>query len=99
VASSVVIVFGWGYLKGYGSAEQAYQKEMNKALARQMETMLAQKELEIQLALEGEAEKYDIIKKINEVPEPTDKCSLEPNSLQWFDDILRAARTDSTSTD
>ena len=91
--AAVGIVFGLGYLKGYNKAEQTGLKVMNKALAEQLVEVLAQKELELRLAVQAEAKKHDIAKKISMVPKPASSCVLEPECLRWYDNILRAATT------
>jgi hypothetical protein len=95
----VSIVFGWGYFKGYGSASEKSAIALNKALAEQLVEVLAQKELELRLAVRAEAKKHAIAKKISQVPKPTASCELKPVCLQWYDNILRASTTDRREPD
>ena len=97
--ASVGIVFGWGYMKGYGSAEETYFVEMNRALANQMKDLLTQKELEIKLVLRAEQRKHNVSKKIAAVPKPANSCDMSDECLRWYDDILRASSSDRPGTD
>jgi hypothetical protein len=84
------VVYGWGYLKGYNSAEETYLAEMNRALAEQFETLAAQKELEKKLALEALEAKYELQTQINKVERPDGQCHLSTDCVLWFNDVLRA---------
>jgi hypothetical protein len=94
-AAAVTAVFGYGYMKGYNKAEVSYQKSMNEALKSQYARMLTQSETERKLALKAQRLTHEIQKNVGLIPTPTDGCDLSPNSLQWYDDILRAASPDS----
>lgn len=85
------VVYGWGYLKGYGTAEQQYQQEMNRALQAQYDRLIQQAEVERKLALEQLEKKYAIQQKVSDVRPSRDSCDLPPDCLRWYDDILRAA--------
>jgi hypothetical protein len=97
--STVLIVFGWGYMKGYNSAEATYQRSMNKALQEQYEQMMAQSQREKALALKALEKKYALRKKISAVPKPVDSCELPTSCLQWYDDIVRAAAPSGSGAD
>lgn len=91
----VTAVYGWGYLKGYNKAETVYLAEMNEALTRQMKTLLARKERELQIALETERERNAVTRRVQEVARPAgNSCELAPECVRWFDDVLRSARPD-----
>lgn len=98
-ASIALIVFGWGYMKGFDSAEDKYQKAMNKALKEQYEKMVAQADQERKIALDTQRRKYAIKDRVSQVPAPSSSCQLKPECLQWFDDILRAANADTAGAD
>lgn len=99
VASIALTVFGWGYMKGYDKAETVYLEQMNKALEQQMKQLLAQKQLEIRLALRSEARKHDVARKAAVIKKPSVSCDLPPACVQWYDNILRATATDRPSPD
>jgi len=99
VVTFALSVFGYGYLKGYDKAETVYLEQMNKALEQQMKRLLAQKELEIKLALRSAQRKYNVAKEIASVPQPAVSCDMPPACVQWFDAILRASSSDRPSPD
>ena len=72
---------------------------MNKALAVQHAQMIAQSQLEKELAIDALEKKYAIRQKINDVPRPADSCDLPASCLQWYDNILRAAATNGEGAD
>lgn len=92
-------VFGWGYMKGYNKAEATYLQEMNRALEAQMKRILKQKRRELHLAVEAEAKKHEISRRVQEVKSPTVSCDLPAPCLQWYDDILRAAAPNRPESD
>ena len=98
-ASIALTVFGWGYMKGYDKAEVKYQKSMARALKVQHAQMIAQSQLEKELALDALEKKYAIRKKITKVPKPTVSCDLPAPCLHWYDNILRAAASNGPGTD
>ena len=93
------LVLGWSYGKGYDAAEDVYLKAMNKALKEQHAAMIVQSQVERELAIDAMEKKYAIRQKISDVPEPIDSCSLSPECLHWFDNILRAAITSGEGAD
>jgi hypothetical protein len=97
--TAVTAVFGYGYMKGYNSAEVSYQEAMNEALKSQYARMLTQSETERKLALKAQRRKYEIRSNVNSVSTPSTDCTLPYECVQWYDDILRAADSHSEGTD
>lgn len=92
-------VFGWGYSKGYASAEGIYQTQMQMALEDQQKTLLARAEREQKLALKNLEAKYVVTRRVEAVPTPSrELCDIPPECVQWFDDVLEATGTPPTDS-
>lgn len=99
--STVLIVYGWGYIKGSHAAELRMTEQMNKALASQLklERETARKDL---LAVTISMNRVGEIKRrVEDIERPiTVPCpDLGADWLRAFNDGLRAANTDTGTTD
>lgn len=100
LALSVVIgAFGWGWSKGYDTAETRHQAQLSAALESQLEQERKRSARELELAVKTERAKHEAQRKINAVPRPAVSCDLPAECVQWYDDILQAAGADIDGTD
>jgi hypothetical protein len=97
VASTVLIVFGWGYLKGYNSAERTYQGLMNEALANQLARLSEVHQKDMATAVRKQSKVSNVKMRIKDVVR-TD-CSLSTECLRAFNDGVRATGTNPKGID
>lgn len=93
----VASVFGWGYLKGYNSAEQTYQQAMNKALADQLERLTTIYTRDLATATKKQERVTNVKWRIKDVFRPN--CELSPECLRAFNDGVRATGTNPIGVD
>lgn len=82
-------VFGYGYMKGYGSAEKTYQEAMNKALADQLERLTTIHAKDMATAARQQTRVNNVRLRIKDVERPD--CVLSPECLRAFNDGVRAS--------
>jgi len=95
--SAVLIVFGWGYMKGYNSAEKTYQEAMNKALANQLARLTELHAKDMAAAIKQQTRVNNVRMRIKDVERPD--CVLTPECLRAFNDGVRATGTNPEGTD
>lgn len=95
--SIALTVFGWGYMKGYGSAERTYQEAMTKALANQLARLTAIHSKDMATAIKKQTRVGNVRMRIKDVHRPP--CSLSPECLRAFNDGVRASGTNPTGVD
>ena len=94
VVGLVGAAIGWGWLRGYESAEENYLQQLNTSLASQIRRERARSEMELKLVIKNEREKNEAQERIDAVSNPAVSCALPTECVQWYDDILRAGQGD-----
>ena len=95
--SSALIVFGWGYMKGYNSAEKTYQEAMNEALSDQLKRLTTIHAKDMATASKKQERVNNVRIRIKDVARP--KCELSPECLRAFNDGVRASGANPTGVD
>ena len=93
----VTIVFGWGYLKGYNSAEVKYTQAMNKALTEQLARLTTIHTKDLATATKKQEVVNNVKWRIRDVFRPD--CSISPECLRAFNDGVRASGTNTDGVD
>ena len=99
--SAVSIAFGWGYLKGSHTAEERMQKEMNKALASQLETMQQAHRSDLVALSHRFTREQEVMRSVRNITRPS-SVECERIGAEWvraYDDAVLAAHTDTPRTD
>lgn len=92
-----LVVFGWGYLKGYDSAEDKYLKEMNEALEAQKKRLIEIHQKDMANALKKQTRVSNVRSRIQDVHRP--ECHLTPECLRAFNDGVLATGTNPPRVD
>jgi len=84
-----VVVFGWGYMRGYDTAEDKYLVEMNKAMKAQYEQLAKKWQTRMTLAVREAERTHNVRRRISEIRVP-DACIIPDACLHAFNDGVLA---------
>lgn len=92
IPAVVAALFGWGYLKGYNTAEASVQARIDSALLRQREEMIALQAKDLATVVRAEIHKSEVNRRVDEIQRPTVSTGdLGPDWLRAYTDGVRAA--------
>ena len=97
VVVTVTGVFGYGYMKGYNSAEKTYQEAMNEALAEQLKRLTTIHAKDMATAAKQQMRVSNVKMRIKDVARPD--CVLTPECLRAFNDGVRATGVSAEGVD
>ena len=86
---AVAIVFGWGYMKGYDTAEDKYLTEMNKAMKAQYVQLQKKWQTRMTLAVREAERTHNVRRRISEIRVPI-ACVIPDACLHAFNDGVLA---------
>lgn len=92
VVLTALTVFGWGYMKGYGTAETEYLAEMNRAMQAQYEQLEKKWQTQMNLAVREAERSQNVRRRISEIRIPV-TCVIPDACLHAFNDAVLATGT------
>lgn len=98
-AALVTIVFGYGYMKGYNSAEEKYLVEINRAMKAQFDQLKAVHEKDLRAVLGEASRSQDVRQRIAEIRSLFTECRLPAECVRAFNDGVRATGTSPQGAD
>ena len=90
--STVLTVFGWGFIKGYNKAENEYLIKMNRAMQAQYERLELEWKTRITLALREAERSNNVRRRMSEIRIPIN-CVIPDHCVRAFNDAVLAAGT------
>ena len=96
--AGMVIVFGAGYLKGYGTADAKAQRQLAQALEEQQERLLSMADSDRRAAIAQVKREQKTRTVFRDIKVPVDADCDSPEWLQSYNAAVRAANSRGTAT-